>query len=128
MFKLLKIILYFSKKKKSLFLKKTTQSFTILLVHVDEIILIGDSLFVFHHIKSILDESFKIKDLGQLKYFLGIEVAHSKSGISLCQRKYCLDLLSDSGFIGSIPLLQTLLSNFTMTLAHHSQTFLHTKD
>jgi len=120
MFKLLKIILYFSKKKKSLFLKKTTQSFTILLVHVDEIILIGDSLFVFHHIKSILDESFKIKDLGQLKYFLGIEVAHSKSGISLCQRKYCLDLLSDSGFIGSIPLLQTLLSNFTMTLAHHS--------
>lgn len=58
----------------------------------------------FQNIKSILDTSFKIKDLGQLKYFLGIEVAHSKLGISLCQRKYCLDLLHDSGHMGSKPI------------------------
>jgi len=68
----------------SLFLKKTDQSFTVLPVYVDDIILTGDSLSEFHHIKSILDDLFKIKDLGQLKYFLGIEVAHSKSRISLC--------------------------------------------
>jgi len=68
----------------SLFLKKTDQSFIVLLVYVDDIILTGDSLSEFHHIKSILDDLFKIKDLGQLKYFLGIEVAHSKSRISLC--------------------------------------------
>jgi len=42
--------------------------------------------------------------LGQLKYFLGIEVAHSKQGISLCQRKYCLDLLDDSNTIGYKPI------------------------
>jgi len=53
--------------------------------------------------KSIMHSSFKIKDLGQLKYFLGLEVAHSKQGISLCQRKYCLDLLSNSGTISSKP-------------------------
>ena len=75
-----------------------------LLVYVDDIILAGNSLSEFQHIKTILDTSFKIKDLGQLKYFLGIEDAHSKLGILLCYRKYCLDFLSDSSFIGSKPI------------------------
>jgi len=87
----------------SLFIKKTSSSFTILLVYVDDIILAGNSLLEFNHIKSILDSLFKIKDLGQLKHFLGIEVAHSKLGISLCQRKYCLDLLDDTGTLSSKP-------------------------
>jgi hypothetical protein len=93
----------------SLFVKKTSTSFTILLVYVDDIILAGNSLtefdhIKFDHIKSILDSLFKIKDLGILKYFLGIEVAHSKLGISLCQRKYCLDLLDDTDTLGSKPI------------------------
>jgi hypothetical protein len=87
----------------SLFIKQTASSFTLLLVYVDDIILAGDSLPEFDHIKSILHASFKIKNLGQFKYFLGLEVAHSQHGISLCQRKYYLDLLSDLGFIDSKP-------------------------
>jgi hypothetical protein len=87
----------------SLFTKSTATTFTVLLVYVDDIILAGNSLSEFSIIKSILHASFRIKDLGQLKYFLGLEVAHSKEGISLCQRKYCLDLLSDSGLTHSKP-------------------------
>jgi hypothetical protein len=87
----------------SLFIKKTNSSFTALLVYVDDVILAGNSLTEFQHIKSILHEAFQIKDLGVLKYFLGLEVSHSKQGISLCQRKYCLDLLSDSGLLGTKP-------------------------
>lgn len=91
----------------SLFIKKSSDIFTVLLVYVDDIILAGTSLLKFQHIKSIQDTSYKIKDLGQLKYFLGIEVAHSKLGISLCQRKYCLDFLHDSSHIGSKPISTT---------------------
>ncbi|MCH96019.1 retrovirus-related pol polyprotein from transposon TNT 1-94, partial [Trifolium medium] len=87
----------------SLFTLQTGNDFTVLLIYVDDIILAGTSLEEFQRIKSILDDHFKIKDLGLLKYFLGLEVAHSKKGITVSQRKYCLDLLSDSGLLGSKP-------------------------
>lgn len=87
----------------SLFILSHDKNFTALLVYVDDVILAGNSMEEFTRIKIILDSTFKIKDLGTLKYFLGIEVAHSTSGISLCQRKYCLDLLHETGLLGSKP-------------------------
>ncbi|RDX78992.1 putative mitochondrial protein, partial [Mucuna pruriens] len=42
---------------------------------------------------------FEIKDLGSLRYLLGMEIAHSKKGIVLSQRKYILDLLKEIGKI-----------------------------
>jgi hypothetical protein len=87
----------------SLFTLQSDTDFTALLVYVDDIILAGTSLSEFARIKGILDSQFKIKDLGSLKYFLGLEVAQSKEGITVSQRKYCLDLLKDSGFLASKP-------------------------
>ena len=43
-----------------------------------------------------LASEFDMKQLGDLKYFLGIEVARSKHGIFLSQRKYVLDLLTET--------------------------------
>ncbi|XP_057526256.1 uncharacterized mitochondrial protein AtMg00810-like [Amaranthus tricolor] len=44
-----------------------------------------------------------MKDLGPLKYFLGIEVARSSAGLFLCQRKYTLDVISETGLLGAKP-------------------------
>jgi len=41
-----------------------------------------------------------MKDLGKLKYFLGIEVAYSRQGIFISQRKYILDLFKETGKLG----------------------------
>ncbi|XP_028101271.1 uncharacterized protein LOC114300609 [Camellia sinensis] len=43
------------------------------------------------------------KDSGQRQYFLGIEIAHSSRGLFLSQRKYVLDLLSETSLLGTCP-------------------------
>lgn len=58
-----------------LFIKSTSTSFTTLPAYVDDIILAGTSLTVFDDLKRALDNTFEIEDLGQLKFFLGLEVA-----------------------------------------------------
>ncbi|RDX97470.1 putative mitochondrial protein, partial [Mucuna pruriens] len=50
-----------------------------------------------------------MKELGKLKYFLGIEVAYSKQGIFISQRKYVLDLLEETGKLGCKILRESLI-------------------
>ena len=83
----------------SLFLCFNDTSFTALLVYVDDIVLTGNDIMAINRITIFLDQTFKIKDLGTLKFFLGMEVARSQQGIHLCQRKYVLDILFDSGML-----------------------------
>ncbi|RVX15996.1 Copia protein [Vitis vinifera] len=54
-------------------------------------------------LKGKLAEEFEIKDLGALKYFLGMEFARFKEGIFVNQQKYVLDLLDETGMLGCKP-------------------------
>ncbi|XP_057958384.1 uncharacterized mitochondrial protein AtMg00810-like [Malania oleifera] len=81
----------------------------------DDVILAGNDLQEFKSLTHFLHERFKIKDLGELKYFLGIEVARSKQGISICQRKYALDILKDSSYIGSKAVKFPMEQNLKLT-------------
>lgn len=87
----------------SLFLRFTDNVTTALLVYVDDIILTGNNIDEIQSITALLDQTFKIKDLGNLKFFLGLEIARTAQGIHLCQRKYTLDILADSGMLGCRP-------------------------
>ena len=75
----------------------------IILVYVDDILIASNDVDVVNVFKQFLDSKFKLKDLGTLKYFLGLEVARTANGISLCQRKYTLKLLSDAGMLACKP-------------------------
>ncbi|XP_021828884.1 uncharacterized protein LOC110769255 [Prunus avium] len=64
-------------------------------------VITGNDENVIHNLKSFLHNQFHIKDLGHLKYFLGLEIARSKTGIVISQRKYTFDILDDVGLLGA---------------------------
>ncbi|XP_019199893.1 PREDICTED: uncharacterized protein LOC109193507 [Ipomoea nil] len=87
----------------TVFYKHTNYGCVLLIVYVDDIVITGSDASGIEALKSFLGSEFHTKDLGVLKYFLGIEVARSKKGIFLSQRKYVLDMLGDTGLLGSKP-------------------------
>ena len=54
-------------------------------------------------LKQHLFNHFQTKDLGKLKYFLGLEIAKSSSGVVLSQRKYALNILEETGMLECKP-------------------------
>ena len=82
----------------TLFIKHSSSGgVTTLLVYVDDIIVTRDDDMEKQILSQNLAKEFEIKSLGRLKYFLGIEVAHSRQGILISQQKYVIDLLKETG-------------------------------
>ncbi|WMV45012.1 hypothetical protein MTR67_038397 [Solanum verrucosum] len=74
-----------------------------LIVYVDDIVITRDDHEGIAQFKQHLSSHFQTKDLGKLKYFLGIEVAQSCHGIAITPRKYALDILEDAGMLDCKP-------------------------
>ena len=77
---------------------------TIIIVYVDDIVLTGNNHDEAQRLKGLISREFEVKDLGHLRYFLGLELARSTKGISVSQRKYVVDLLHESGMSGCRPI------------------------
>ena len=92
-----------SKSDHSVFYRNSQADIILLVVYVDDIIITRNDMAGISSLKSFLQDQFHIKDLGMLKYFLGVEVMRSKHGIFLSQRKYMLDLLSKTGKLATKP-------------------------
>ncbi|KAJ9674602.1 hypothetical protein PVL29_023878 [Vitis rotundifolia] len=74
-----------------------------LVVYVDNIVITGNDQNSIQNLKQHIFTHFQTKDLGKLKYFLGIEIAQSSSGVVLSQRKYALDILEETGMLDCKP-------------------------
>ncbi|GKV43616.1 hypothetical protein SLEP1_g50883 [Rubroshorea leprosula] len=80
----------------SLFVLHNNQGTALLLLYVDDIVLTASSKLLLQSIIDHLSREFALKDLGQLSYFLGIEVTPFDGGTFLSQAKYATDLLTRS--------------------------------
>lgn len=99
----------------------------ILLIYVDDILLVGNSLSFIKEIKTKLYKEFSIKDLGQLSYYLGIEFLRSEKGMVMTQRKYSLDLIEHAGLMDTKhartpldPMLNSLMMKENLFLIQHT--------
>ena len=101
----------------SLFVLQKSELHLVVLVYVDDLIICGNNHEAIVQFKTYLHTCFYMKDLGSLKYFLGVEVACSPTGIFLCQRKYALDIISETGLLGSKPASTPLEQNHRLALA-----------
>ncbi|KAK4386771.1 Retrovirus-related Pol polyprotein from transposon RE2 [Sesamum angolense] len=88
------------KQHHSVFVQTTTSGMVVLAVYVDDILITGSDIVGIEEAKTYLQKHFLTKDLG---VFFGIEIAHSKHGISLSHRKYACDLLQEAGLLGTKP-------------------------
>jgi hypothetical protein len=104
----------------TLFLKHNEEQITALIVYVDDMIVIGNDPEERKTLQEHLAREFEMKDLGELKYFLGIEVSRSNKGIFLSQRKYALDLLNETGMTACSPASTPMEENLKLCV-HSNQ-------
>ena len=86
-----------SKSDHSVFYRNSNSGIILLVVYVNDIVIIESDSKGISSLKSFLQSQFHTKNLGMIRYFLGIEVMRSKYEIFLSQRKYVFDLLFKTG-------------------------------
>jgi hypothetical protein len=95
----------------SLYVCKSDEGIVVITIYVDDLIVGGDNEKEVEHVKSLLKQKFDMKDLGEFKFFLGIEVIKTPKGIWLLQQQYALDMLSKYGMVGCKPISVPLDQN-----------------
>jgi histone deacetylase 1/2 len=101
--KLLKLGFRMSRSDTSLFIYSKSGITIFMLIYVDDIIVTGSSQEAITALLCDLKKDFALKDLGELNYFLGIEVRKDKEGIVLAQEKYAREILARVGMLKCKP-------------------------
>ncbi|GKA06214.1 putative ribonuclease H-like domain-containing protein [Tanacetum coccineum] len=97
----------------TLFIRKHKGEFLLVQVYVDDIIFGSSNPRLCREFEALMHDKFKMSAMGELKFFLGLQVLQKKDGIFLSQDKYVVDILKKFGYtdirsmIGSLMYLTT---------------------
>jgi len=95
----------------SLYVKRTNHGIVVIVIYVDDLIITRNNDANIFNLNKLLKQKFEMKDLGELHYFLGIEVIQSHKEIWLLQRQYALNKLFEYGMTSCKPILIVLEQN-----------------
>jgi len=100
-----------SKSDSSLFMFKNASVQLFALVYVDDILLTGSDIAALDHLINSLSTEFPVKDLGDLSFFLGVEVQRVADGLLLSQQRYISDLLHQTNMHLAKPISSPMSSS-----------------
>jgi len=86
-----------------------------LLIYVDDIIITTSDPAAITELLQLLSADFAVKDLGDLHYFLGVEVLKMDSGLLLSQKRYIMDLLKKTNMHEVKPITSPMASSSTLS-------------
>lgn len=95
----------------SLFVKQDSHSIANILVYIDDILLTDSSSQSCQNIYTLLQQNFTIKNLSNIRYFLGLKVTRTQRGLFLNQDKYAHDILDKASITNANPSSTPCLPN-----------------
>uniref|UniRef100_A0A2N9I5M9 Reverse transcriptase Ty1/copia-type domain-containing protein n=1 Tax=Fagus sylvatica TaxID=28930 RepID=A0A2N9I5M9_FAGSY len=104
-----------SKSDTSLFICRNSSFTMYVLIYVDDIIITSSSTTAIDTLLSNLHKDFVVKNLGSLKFFLGIEVLSNPSGVLLSQHRYITDILRRTNMLEAKPIASPMASSTSLS-------------
>ena len=86
------------------------------LIYVDDIIITGSSPSTISMLIHFLKIDFAIKELGDLNFFLGVEVIKNTSSILLSQKRYIVDLLRRTNMLEAKPVSSPMTTSTNLSI------------
>ncbi|XP_019087286.1 PREDICTED: uncharacterized protein LOC104727565 [Camelina sativa] len=104
----------------SLFVNRCGLDVVYVLVYVDDMLITGNNNAIVTRFIAHLAARFSLKDLGDLRYFLGIEATRTSTGLHLMQRRYIIYLLTKMNMLNARPVTTPMAPTPTLTLTFGS--------
>nr|GEV10586.1 hypothetical protein [Tanacetum cinerariifolium] len=107
--------------EKAVYRKVSNGEFIIIAVYGDDIFMTGTSLDLINKFKKRMASQFEMLDLGELTYYLGIEVSQGKECVEIKQERYAIKILKEAGMEDCNPTLCPMEPGLKLSKAKMNQ-------